>query len=66
MICSSEIIPGRGCARALLLGSHQGCIILPAHILHEILGTGDERGAVVAYQVVAAFAVVVALSCPGR
>ncbi len=35
-------------------------IILPAHILHEILGSGDERGAVVAYQVVAALAVVVA------
>ena len=40
--------------------SHQGGVILPAHILHEILGTGDERGAVVANQIVAALAVVIA------
>ena len=28
---------------ALLLGSHQGGVILPAHVLYKVLGTGDER-----------------------
>jgi len=35
---------------------------VPAHVLHKVLGTGDERGAVVAYQVVAALAVVITYS----
>ena len=45
---------------ALSLGLHQLRVVLPSHVLHEVGGTGEERGAIRADKVVAALAVAVA------
>ena len=44
----------------LSLGLHQLRVVLPSHVLHEVGGTGEERGTIRADEVVAALAVVVA------